>query len=167
MFPTLGDLRGLPDPQLQYRFTLIVPTVPGGGDGRRLQFQCQGASIPGQSNEKQTVTTHGIDLHFMGRQKFSGTMSLTFYETRDHAIADTLRSWLNYGRDCRKGSGSYKADYAVTAELLLLDDALNVTKTFKLIGAFPEELSDSQLEGGSSAPVTWSVTMSYDAFTEN
>ena len=161
-FPSMQELRGLPDPQLQYRFTMIIPNVPGGGDGRRLQYQCQSSAIPGLSQENQTVTTHGIDLRFMGRQIYSGTQSLTFYETRDLVIYKAMRDWLDYGRNHRKGTGTYKVNYQSDVQLLLLDDALQVTNTVTLFGGFPIEISEASLDGSSSAPVTWNVSMSYD-----
>ena len=161
-FPTITDLRGLPDPQLQYRYTLIIPNVPGGGDGRRLQLQCISSSIPGLSQEKQTVTSHGIDLRFMGRQIYYGTIPLTFFETRDLVVMKDVRGWLDYGRNHRKGTGNYKENYAVTAQLLLLDDTLKVTNTITLEGFFPESLDDSGVDGSSSGVVQWSTTFSYD-----
>lgn len=156
-FPAMSELRGLPDPLLQYRWTLIVANVPGGGDGRRLQYQCKTSSIPGLSNEDgATVTSHGMDFHFMGRQMFGGTQSATFFETRDLIIMKSIRGWLNFGRDHRNGSGNYKADYATTAQMLLLDDTLKVVTTVNFDGFFPKELSESGVDGSSSAVVDWS-----------
>lgn len=162
-FPTMADLRGLPDPLLQYRWTLIVPNVPGGGDGRRLQYQCRTAAIPGLTDEKQTTTSHGVDLHWMGRTQFGGSFAASFFETRDMVIFNTIRAWKLLGRDPRAGSGSYKADYATTAQLLLLDDTLKVVKTVNMDGFFPTEMGEASLDGASSAPVEFSVTFSFDS----
>lgn len=161
-FPTIGDLRGLPDPLLQYRWTLIIANVPGGGDGRRLQYQCKTSSIPGLSNEEVTSNSHGIDLNFAGRQMYGGTLSTTFYETRDMVVYDTLRQWLDFARNQRDGTGNYKADYAVNAQLLLFDDTVKVIKTVNFEGWFPKEITEAGVDGSSSAIVEFSVNWAFD-----
>ena len=161
-FPTITDLRGLPDPLLQYRWTLIVPNVPGGGDGRRLQYQCKTSSIPGLSNEEVVVTSHGIDLQFAGRQMYGQSFAATFYETRDLIVYETIRNWLDFARNHRDGSGNYKVNYAVPAQMLLFDDQLKVIKTINLEGFFPGEMSEASVDGSSSAPVEFSVTFKFD-----
>lgn len=161
-FPTISDLRGLPDPLLQYRWTLIVPNVPGGGDGRRLQYQCKTGSIPGLSNEEVTVTSHGIDLRFAGRPLYGQVFTATFYETRDLIVYNTLRSWLEFQRNSRAGSGNYKADYATTGQMLLFDDTLKVVGTLDLEGFFMQDLGEASLDGSSSAPVEFQATFNFD-----
>jgi hypothetical protein len=161
-FPTITDLRGLPDPLLQYRWTLIIPNVPGGGDGRRLQYQCKTSSIPGLSNEEVVVTSHGIDLQFAGRQMYGQSFPATFFETRDLLVYTTLRNWLDYQRNSRAGTGTYKANYATSAQMLLFDDALKVVNTLNLEGFFIQDLSEASVDGGSSAPVEFSATFKFD-----
>lgn len=161
-FPTIGDLRALPDPLLQYRWTMVIANVPGGGDGRRLQYQCKTASIPGLSAEKQTVTTHGVDLHYMGREQFGGTFPAQFFETRDLLVYKTFRNWINFARNAKKGTGNFKKDYATTCSLLLIDDTLAIIDTVSMSGFFPVEISESGLDGSSSAPVDFSVQFSFD-----
>lgn len=161
-FPTIADLRGLPDPLLQYRWTLIIANVPGGGDGRRLQYQCKTSSIPGLSNEEVTATTHGIDLHFAGRQMYNGTLSTTFYETRDLVVYQTLRDWLDFARNHRAGTGNYKDNYAVNAQLILFDDTVKIIKNVDLEGFFPKEITEAGLDGSSSGIVEFSVNWSFD-----
>jgi carbamoyl-phosphate synthase small subunit len=58
-FPKLADMRGLPDPLFDNKWTLIIASVPGGGDGRDLQLQCRSASIPGQ-NHSFAVDTESL-----------------------------------------------------------------------------------------------------------
>ena len=160
--PTINDLRGLPDPLLQYKWTLIVPNVPGGGDGRRFQYQCKTSSIPGLSVEEALVTSHGIDLQYMGRQMYGQSFSATFFETRDLYVHTMFRNWLDLGRNHREGTGNYKSVYATKAQMLLLDDTNKVIKTVNLEGFFPSELSEASVDGSSSSPVEFNVTFKFD-----
>lgn len=162
VMPTIQDLRGLPDPLLQHRWTLIVPNMPGGGDTRRLQYQCQVASIPGLTAEEVLVTSHGIDLRYAGRETYNGSLSCTFYETRDLIVYRSIRNWKEYARNPIAGSGSYKEDYATTAQLLLVDDQLKEISRVDFIGFFPGELQESNLDGSSNSPVQFNVTFRFD-----
>ncbi len=162
VMPTIQDFRGLPDPLLQYRWTLIIPNVPGGGDARRIQYQCQTSSIPGLSNEEVLVTAHGIDLRFAGREQYGGTLNCQFYETRDGVIIRTFRNWLKFQRDAETGTGNYKEDYAVSGQLLLLDDKVKEAFRIEFLGLHMGDLQEASVDGSSSAPVQFSVTFRYD-----
>ena len=160
--PTINDLRGLPDPLLQYKWTLIVPNVPGGADGRRFQYQCKTSVIPGLSAEEVVVTSHGIDLQYMGRQMYGQSFSSNFFETRDLYVYTMFRNWLDLGRNHRAGTGSYKSTYATKAQMLLLDDTNKTIATLNLDGFFVQDLGEASMDGGSSAPVEFSVTFKFD-----
>lgn len=162
LMPTIQDLRGLPDVLLGYRWTLIIPNIPGGGDTQRLQYQCQTASIPGLTTESVIVTSHGIDLQFAGRETFGGSQACTFYETRDLVIYSTFRNWIQFQRDSEAGTGNYKQDYTTTAQLILLDDQVKEIRRVDFVGFYPGELGEASLDGSSNSPVTFNVTFRFD-----
>lgn len=164
-FPTVKDLRTLPDPFLSYRWSLIIPNVPVAADGKRLQYQCKSGAIPGVSVEDALITSHGIDLQYAGRQMYGQTWNAAFFETRDMYIYSVFRSWNDFQRNHRNATGNYKENYATTALLYLYDDTLKVIKTIILDGFFPSELSEASLDGSSSAPVEFNVTFKFDVST--
>lgn len=164
-FPKISDVRNLPDPLLNNRFTLILPSIPGGGDGRRVQLQCQSATLPGQTNEQVTANSHGYNVHFAGTPQFVGNFQLQFFETRDMAMRDSILGWVRYARNLREGSGNYKIDYERTAELLLFDDQLKVIRRVIMEGCFPTSVDDSNFESSPQGSIVMiSSSWSYDSY---
>lgn len=158
-----SDVRSLPDPLLSYNFDLIIPVVPGGGDGKGLTIRCKSTSIPGTSVDDVTVSLHGIDLKYAGRQMWSHTLSVTYQETRDMLVRFALKSWIEFARNSRQNTGQYKANYATNADLVLYDDAGKTIRTIRIEGFFPQNMDDAALDGASSTAVEISVTFNYDS----
>ena len=157
------DVRSLPDPLLSYNFDLIIPNIPGGGDTKRLTIKCQSSSIPGTSVEDVTVSLHGVDLKFAGRQMWSHTLTTTYVETRDMSTRFAIKRWIEFCRNTRLNSGNYKANYATLADLVLYDDVGNVIRTTRMEGFFPQTMDDAAVDGTSSTVVTIGVTFAYDS----
>lgn len=158
-----SDVRSLPDPLLSYNFDLIIPNLPGGGDTKRLTIKCQSTSIPGTSVDDVTVSLHGIDLKFAGRQMWSHTLQATYLETRDMGTRFAIKSWIEFCRNARLNSGNYKANYATIADLVLYDDTGKTVRTVRMEGFFPQTMDDGAVDGTSSTAVTIGVTWAYDA----
>lgn len=163
--PTVQDWGGLPDPFLGYRWTFIIPNFPIATNSRRLQLQCKTNALPGMSTEEVMVTSHGIDIPYMGRQMFGGnTMTATFYETRELIVHNTFRRWLELGRNHRAATGNFKSKYATKAQLIPVDDQNNIIQTYNFENLFVQELPEGSLDGSSSAPVEFSVVFKFDSW---
>lgn len=160
----LKEVTGLVDPVSQYQFELIIPNVPGGGDGRSLALTCQTSSLPGKSLDDMPSTLHGIDLKFAGRPMYSHTLQAQFLVVRDLKTNDALRDWMNYARSIKNTAGTYKTQYSTQATMLVYDAAQAVVRTITLYGVFPQTIDDQAVDGSSSAPITVSCTFSYDYF---
>jgi hypothetical protein len=160
----LQEVSGLVDPVSQYQFELIVPNVPGGGDGRSLAITCQTNSLPGQSLDPVKTTLHGVDLNFKGRPMYTQTLTAQFLVVRDLKMNIALRKWMNYAQDLKKNTGTYKTQYSTQATLLVYDAAQVVIDTITLYGFFPQTIDDQAVDGSSSAPITLGATFSYDYF---
>lgn len=163
---SLSDILSLPDPFLPYNFDLVVANVPGGGNSRSLTTKCMSTSIPGVTIEPALVQLHGAEAQFAGRIIWSHNLSVTYLETRDISTRQTLTGWFFYARDIRNNTGSYKAQYATLAQLLLYDDVGNVTRTIQLENCFPLTLEDAAISGNESTPVNLTGTLSYDFFQD-
>lgn len=158
----LNEIRSLPDPLFGCWFDLVIPNIPGGGDTRSLTIKVLTTSIPGMSVEDVTVSSHGVDVKYAGREMYTHTLSTTYLETRDMTTRDAIKGWLEMARSARNNTGSYKADYATTANLILYDDTGAVVRTIVMDGFFPQTMDDAALDGSSSNPVNVSVTYAYD-----
>lgn len=158
-----SDCRALPDPLLSYNFDLIIPVVPGGGDGKGLTVRCKSTSLPGTSVDDVTVSIHGVDLKYAGKQLWTHTLQVQYQETRDMLVSTALKRWIEFARNTRQNTGSYKVNYETTADLVLYDDAVKVIRTIRLEGFFPQTMDDAALDGSSSTPVEISATFFYDS----
>lgn len=162
----LRDLATLPDPLIQHQFDLMIPNVPGGGDGEGLQLRCQSTQLPGVSVETVTVALRGKELVYAGRQLFEKTLSVTFQETVDILVRNTMLNWLYFIVDERENTGNTKADYSTSATIQLYDESNSVIRTIKMFGVFPTEFAAVDLAGDSVGAVLPSATFSYDWFED-
>jgi len=159
----LQDIRSLPDPLLSYNFDLII-RPKGGGNGRPLTVKCQSTSIPGMQIESVTLSLKGAEAKYAGRRMYTKTLEASITETRDMSTYNAIQSWFDTIRNPVANTGSYKADYSSTVQLILYDDIPTAVKTFNLFGVYPETLSDAPLESSSSTIVSYNLTLSYDYF---
>lgn len=158
-----AENRSLPDPLFSYNFDLVIPNVPGGGDGRMLKLKCMSTSIPGVSLDDVEVTLHGATSMYAGREIYTHTLQATFLETRDLSTRDALNGWIAFARSARTNTGTYKVQYATDADLLLYDDTgSNVIRTIRMEGFYCKAMDDAAVDGSSSTAVTIGATFSYD-----
>lgn len=164
---SLQDVAGLPDPLLSYNFDLILNGIPGGGNTRLMTIKCMSTSLPGMQLEQQTASLHGVEVNYAGRQIWNKTFQATFIETRDATTRKDIRNWIEFARNNRNNSGNYKAQYAKDVMMLLYDDIPNVISQTKIVGCFPTQLDDVQMDGSQGSIVQVTVTFSYDWTEEN
>ncbi len=164
--PGLADVRSLPDPMQSQNFALFTNVPSPGGNSRRLTLQCQQAPLTGISNDQVTVGLHGVEVMYQGRPMFEKTASLSFIETRDTVIRDTIRGWIEFARNARNNTGNYKKDYESTGDLVLYDDQYRPVKTVRHYGFYPNNMSEVSLDGSSSGTVLISVTFLFDFTSE-
>ena len=159
--PGLAEATSVLDPLQQWNFNVLFPNVPGSSDTRDLSYKITASSIPGTTIEQAPVETHGIKLNFAGRRTWSGTWSCTLFETRTNSTRQRLINWMELARSWQNNSGSYKSQYAVTAELQLFDDIPNIARSVRVFGVWPTSVDDVTLDQSSSI-VSYQVQLSYD-----
>lgn len=165
--PSLSEASALIDPFMVYNWDLSFPDIPVGGDSRSLRVKMQTTSVPGMQIEQVTVPFRAIELNYAGRQIYTKTLQTTILETRDISTRKLIRDWMEFARNNGRNSGSYKSQYAKRGVMELYDDIPNVTKTITLIGVFPIQIDDLQVDGSQSQAGVWSVTWSYDYTEDN
>lgn len=163
---SLQDTRAIGDPQQQYNWDIFVPNVPGSGDGRALTFKAMSTSIPGFMLEETAVRLHGYELRFAGTPNWSHQWQVTFLETRDHSTRNILLNWKRLARDWETNSGTYKAIYSTTMQMVLYDDIPLATRTIYMNGAWVQTVDDAAVDGATSGAVTIGCTFSYDNTSE-
>lgn len=151
---------------MQYNWDIFIPNMPGTPNSRPFTIKAMTTSIPGASIEKVEVPLHGAVNNYAGRPMFPRTLQMTLLETRDIGTRDMMRRWQKIARNLQNNSGAYKDVYSTTIEMVLYDDIPSEVKSIKLVGAWPETLDDSGVDGSQSAAVNISVTFSYDFIDE-
>lgn len=165
---SFSEVAAVPDALDQVAFELLLGVVPLAGDSRHLTLKCQSVPIPGFSNERFTVNTHGHALNFRGRKMYPQTLAVQFYEDSNLDTLKALRIWHEYiaGTESNN-SQDYRDGYTITAGLNVYDTTGAVAGTHAFEHFFPQDISDANLSGESSASVPISATFSYDRFIPN
>ena len=161
---TLQNFMSVLDPQKTFKWEVVIPNMPGVTDSRQFTYKALSTTIPGSSINQIKVEAHGVALHFSGRRVWTGTWNVTLVEDRLNNTRDGIWSWLERVRSWKDNSGSYKSQYAVPAELNLLDDANLTMRTIKLVNIWPTQLSEPSADQSDDV-IKYDVTFSYD-FTD-
>lgn len=150
-----------------FQVELQFPPIFGvsGDSARKLTFMCKTAALPGSS-----VGT--VELQYFGRQvKLAGNRTfadwtITVLNDEDFLVRKAFEKWMgginthstNLRLSGATGSVAYTADPIVTQ----YGKAGNIIKSYKLIGAFPTDLAQIDLDWGSNDTVEeYTVTLSY------
>lgn len=152
----------------QTGFKLIMGAVPLAGITDALTYKCQNVSIPGFGNEAFEAMMHGHVTRHRGRKTYPRSLSATFYEEANFSTLNQLRAWHEFVVGSESGnSGGYRDEYSVDAYLLVYDTTGKEVARHTMEYFFPQDISDTQLDGSSSNAVSISVTFSYDRFLPN
>ena len=161
---TLAESQSLPDFLTNEAFVLMFGSIPGESDTKRLMLQCKTAPIPAETVESLEGQIAGYKKHQSGIRTWSGTLSVSFLETKDMAVLKRLRTWQQFCRGTQTGiSVGYSEDYTRTGEVTVFDSTGKVATTCKIYKMFPTEIPEVSLDSsGSAAAVEVSVTFSFD-----
>lgn len=162
---TLTDVVGLPDPMLNDNFELIFPRIPGSNDdGRNFRLQCKSGVKPGMTIQEVEIELFGHKVKHAGRKTFSGTMSVSFVESRDGRIITSLEDWAESVRGTDSQHGTFKEEYAITATLVIYDQTGDAALTYTIYGVWPTEVPEYTFDGSGGSNITADCTFSYDYY---
>lgn len=162
--PSLDDVLAVADPMLNDNFDLTFTSVPGGGDGRALRIQCKSGIKPGMTLEQAEVELFGHKTVHAARKTFSNSMSITFHESYDNKITQSLEDWSEFCRSHETQSGNFKADYAVKARITIYDQTGAEVVSYDIFNCWPTEVPDAQFDGSGGEAMTIDATFAYDHY---
>lgn len=150
----------------QFRIQLNFPLIDGTGATALTEFFCSGGSLPAS-----TVGT--IETYYRGRAvKTSGDRSfepwtVTIINDNDFRIRNALENWSELMNKNRDNTGALEpAVYWQDLYVTQLDRNGNELKTYKMIGAFPENISAIDLSFDQLNTIeTYTVTFQYQYWT--
>jgi len=145
-----------------FRVTQMFPGAVGGDAGRKMEYLCKGAQLPSD-------VVNPIDVYYMGRQiKVAGDrtfedITLTIINDIDFSIRNAYERWMSLLNTHEGNLGvvnpnNYWADLYITQ----LGRDGSALKTYKLVGAFPTNISPIDLSFDSTDQVEeFTVTLAY------
>lgn len=128
-------------------------------------FLCSGASLPGSVVSPTIVQYRGREVKFAGERTFA-PWTITVMNDVSFNIRNQLEKWMDGMNGLKNNNGytnplQYQTDLRVTQ----LDRNNNPLKLYKLVGAFPIDLSDIALSYGDNDTIeTYTVTFQYQHY---
>lgn len=162
---SLQQMLVVADAQQTWQWQITIPTVPGLNDARSLSVRAVSSVIPSPTVEVAKWEGNGMALKYSGRVTYGDTWNATFIEARDSVTRAAFLNWISIQRNWQLNSGTYKSVYAVPVELALYDSMNQVTRSIKLVNAFPTTLGEPQLDQ-TSGILQYDVQFSYDFTSE-
>lgn len=160
---SFAQVNAIADPLDQSAFELLIGNVPIAGATLDLTVKCQTVSIPGMSTEVFETMLHGHVIKVRGRKVYPRTLTTTMIEDSQFATHNKLRQWSEFIAGTESGnSQGFRSEYAVDAQLIVYNTKGDPISRTIFENFFPQEISDTQLDGSSSAVVSVSTTWSYD-----
>lgn len=162
---SLDEINQQPDAMDSEHFKVMFGNIPGAGDSRPMTINCQTAVIPGFTLEQMEVGLHGHTVRYVGKRTFSGQMSIGFVENSAMDIQKRLRRWAEYAKGTRSATAEgYKADYALTVEIQVMDVTGKIVDELTVFGVWPTDVPETQLDGQSSQAMLVQASFSYDYY---
>lgn len=159
-------------------FKITIPTPPGLG-GARINTQnlitvlCKSGQLPASTQGVVDVPFRGRSLKIPGDRSFESWRA-TFYNDPTFELRTFFEEWTNYANVFGENAGDLTPDknFAdITIEQLGKDnpavtsDALPVLRTYKLIGAWPSNVSAIDLDYDTKDQIeTFDVTFEYQYY---
>lgn len=158
----LSDVRQYGDPLRSYNFDLVIPSMPGFGNGLFLRIGVTTTSIPGAGSNTFESNHHGHTLKHAGRGTHPRTLVAEYEETGNLDVINAFRSWRNLQWDPETGVQAPPDVYKTDGFLQLFNSSKELIKNMRIRGLFVEEIADAPLDGGADDSVKVSITFSYD-----
>lgn len=151
----------------QFRVELTFPGLAQNASeaGRRAQFLCTAASLPGSEIGVAEVYFRGRRLPLAGERRFA-PWQVSILNDTDFIIRNSLESWANAINDLQFNTGVTTAS-AYSSDMLVhqLDRNGQTLKSYKFVGAWPAQIDPIQLDFSTNDQVeTFSVTFEYAHF---
>ena len=130
----------------QFRVDLTFPAIAQAGDaGRRAQFLCNAASLPGSTLGIAPVFYRGREVKLPGERTFQN-WQITVINDTDFMIRDAFEGWMNMINDVQENSGITDPT-VISAQMFVtqLDRNNDELKKYTFVDAWPVNLGDIQL----------------------
>jgi hypothetical protein len=149
-----------------FEVSLPFPAFAFPGDAqRKFTFMCKTSALPGATIGSVPVQYFGRELKFAGNRTFAD-WTVTVINDEDFIIRNAFERWMNginsHNLNIRSPLALNPLDYTRDGEVIQYGKTGNVIKKYRLVGAFPTDVSQIDLDWGSNDAIEeYTVTFSY------
>lgn len=150
----------LTNPARTYLWEVLIPS-PVAGDTETYLLRAQSAEIPERGfGEIHIPFKQSAGIKVPGKLQYPQKWDVTFVEGEDRQIMQDIYDWMNsiIHDKYQVGNMVFKTDIYFN----LINTDGSVAKKIKLVGTYPERLSNVDMDADSEDPVKFTVTFSYD-----
>ncbi len=152
----------------QFYVELTFPSYVSQGASRAVQspFLVNIAELPGQVVNPAIVLYRGREVKFAGDRIYTPWTTTVLNDTK-FTIRNGIEEWMSGMEDLTSKVGNLTPSaYQKDIEVFQLDRNGNTLKSFKLIDAFPVDLSPIALDFGANDTISsFTCTWQYQSFT--
>ena len=152
----------------QFAVQLSFPTyVTGSANAvRRAPFLVSVAELPGQTINPAVVQYRGREVRFAGDRTYN-PWTITVLNDADMSIRNSMEQWMNGMDDLVTKIGRLNpVEYQRNLDVFQLDRNGRILKSYKIINAFPIDVSPVGLDFGANDVLsTFTVTWTFQHFT--
>tara|TARA_R110000787_G_scaffold100723_3_gene205811 strand:- start:9751 stop:10287 length:537 start_codon:yes stop_codon:yes gene_type:complete len=124
----------------------------------------QSAQIPGRTITNIPTPYMGLDFNVPGAAKYPGSdaYAITFYADGEHQIRSVFETWTQRMFDDATSTGEYRLHSNSIITLAQLDQQMEVTRTYQLVGCYPTACGELEFNmTGNGEVVQFTATMAY------
>ncbi len=152
----------------QFMVQLSFPTyAPAGALAKaRAPFLVSVAELPGQTVNPAVVQYRGREVKFVGDRVYA-PWTITVLNDAEMSIRSAMEQWMAGMEDYATKIGRNQPfEYQQDADIFQLDRNGNILKSYKLVNAFPVDVSPVGLDFGANDQISsFTVTFQYQHFT--
>jgi hypothetical protein len=152
----------------QFAVQLSYPTYVTGQSTAvaRSPFLVSVAELPGQTVNPAIVQYRGREVKFVGDRIYA-PWTITVLNDSEMSIRNAIEEWMGGMEDYATKLGRLQpSEYQRDLDVFQLDRNGNVLKSYKLVNAFPVDLSPVALDFGANDQISqFQVTWQYQHFT--
>lgn len=152
----------------QFAVQMSFPTYVSGAAiaVARAPFLVNIAELPGQTVNPAIVQYRGREVKFVGDRIYA-PWTITVLNDAEMSIRNAIEQWMGGMEDYASKIGRLQpSEYQRDMDVFQLDRNGNILKSYKLVNAFPVDLSPVALDFGANDQISqFTVTFQYQHFT--
>jgi hypothetical protein len=135
----------------------------------KITFMAKAATLPASSVPSVAVPYFGRHINVAGDRTFA-PMNITVIMDEDYLVRNAFEVWSNAvkGHESNLNTAGSPSHYKIDCEVIQYGKDGSVNKTYKLVGVYPTDIAEVQLNWDSNNSVAeFPVTLAMDYWTSN